>query len=125
MTRGIIFGQWYGATWPSHGLPRGTPILAVGLLIKILWSLWGSNPGPPHWCKYLAMATLPACHTLFLINYMICKLYKFDLYVCRRRVGPGLSPGPRFCYITYDHAIVFVRGSCVTMEWSPGHGLCI
>jgi hypothetical protein len=28
-----FIGQWCGATWPSHGLPRGTPLLAIGLLV--------------------------------------------------------------------------------------------
>jgi hypothetical protein len=76
---------------------------------------WGSNPGPPHQCKAFAMAALPACHTLLLMNYMVCKLYMFDLYVCRWRV----SPDPWFCYITYDPVIAFVRESCVITEWSP------
>jgi hypothetical protein len=22
-----LIGEWYGATWPNHGLPRGTPVL--------------------------------------------------------------------------------------------------
>jgi hypothetical protein len=27
-----------GATWPSHGLPRGTPLLVVGFYgLKIVW----------------------------------------------------------------------------------------
>ena len=44
VTHGIIFGQWYGATWPSHGLPCGTPLLAIGLLFKnFMWSLWDLN----------------------------------------------------------------------------------
>jgi hypothetical protein len=47
VTRGIIFGQWYGATWPSHGLPRGTPLLAIGLLFKILWVRGGRTPDLP------------------------------------------------------------------------------
>jgi hypothetical protein len=25
--------QWCGAMWPSHGLPCGTPLLAIGLLV--------------------------------------------------------------------------------------------
>jgi hypothetical protein len=28
-----FIGQWCGATWPSHALPRGTPLLAIGLLV--------------------------------------------------------------------------------------------
>jgi hypothetical protein len=43
-TRGIIFVQWYGATWPRRGLPRGTLLFWC---LKIIWSLWGSNPRPP------------------------------------------------------------------------------
>jgi hypothetical protein len=41
-------GWWFGATWPSHGLPRGTPLLAFGLFVKMYWSSWGSTPRPPH-----------------------------------------------------------------------------
>ena len=74
--------------------------------VKFYWSLWGSTLGPPHRCKVLAMATLPVRHTLFPINYMVSKLYKFDLCVCRRRVGPGLSLGPWFFHITYAHTPV-------------------
>jgi hypothetical protein len=29
LTRGILFGECHGATWPSLGLPRGTPPLVV------------------------------------------------------------------------------------------------
>jgi hypothetical protein len=25
-----VFGLWLSATWPSHGLPRGTIILVIG-----------------------------------------------------------------------------------------------
>jgi hypothetical protein len=40
--------EWKGATWPNQGLPRGTPGLAFGSFIKILWRPRGSTPGPPH-----------------------------------------------------------------------------
>jgi hypothetical protein len=36
-TRGILVGECNGATWPSHGLPRGTPPL-VGCMGKIVWT---------------------------------------------------------------------------------------
>jgi hypothetical protein len=25
-----LFGKWLGATWPSHGMPRGTTVLVNG-----------------------------------------------------------------------------------------------
>jgi hypothetical protein len=25
-----ILGKWHGATWPNHGLPRGTLLLTIG-----------------------------------------------------------------------------------------------
>jgi hypothetical protein len=66
------FGLWYGATWPSHGLPRGTVVLVVGLFQNFMESV-GVEPWTSPWCKALAMAALPTRHTVFLINYMICK----------------------------------------------------
>jgi hypothetical protein len=35
-----------GATWPNHGLPRGTPVLSIGLCQKFLES-GGFEPRPP------------------------------------------------------------------------------
>jgi hypothetical protein len=52
-----IFYQWEGATWPRHGLPRGT---VFGLVVKIIWSLWGSDPGPP--------ALVEGLHTAWATN---------------------------------------------------------
>jgi hypothetical protein len=28
-------GEWKGATWPNEGLPRGTRLLAVGLIFSL------------------------------------------------------------------------------------------
>jgi hypothetical protein len=36
-----------GATWPNHGLPRGTPGLANEGYVKSFWGPGDSNPGPP------------------------------------------------------------------------------
>jgi hypothetical protein len=33
-TRGIFLGEWKGATWPNHGLPRGTPGFGYLVVIK-------------------------------------------------------------------------------------------
>jgi hypothetical protein len=33
------FGKWFGATWPSHGLPRGTPLLAIGCFQNFMESV--------------------------------------------------------------------------------------
>jgi hypothetical protein len=47
-TRGRFSLEGKGATWPSQGLPRGTPLLVHGYLCKIVvWSRRGSNPRPP------------------------------------------------------------------------------
>jgi hypothetical protein len=37
-----VFGWLYGATWPSHGLPRGTLLLVA--CIKFIWSPPDSTP---------------------------------------------------------------------------------
>jgi hypothetical protein len=36
-----------GATWPNHGLPRGTPGLANEGYVKRYLGPGDSNPGPP------------------------------------------------------------------------------
>jgi hypothetical protein len=38
---------WKGATWPNHGLPRGTPGLANEGYVKKNWDPRDSNPRPP------------------------------------------------------------------------------
>jgi hypothetical protein len=37
-----LMGEWYDATWPSGGIPRGTPpFVGCG---KIVWNPLESNP---------------------------------------------------------------------------------
>jgi hypothetical protein len=47
-----IVGKLKGATWPNEGLPRGTPILAIGSFIKSFWRPRGSTPRPPIHSKF-------------------------------------------------------------------------
>jgi hypothetical protein len=38
-----LFGKWLGATWPSHGLPRGTMVLVNGWWKNVM-ELMGFEP---------------------------------------------------------------------------------
>jgi hypothetical protein len=44
MTRGSLIGKKKGATWPNHGLPRGTVLLVFVCNVKIwFWSFAGGS----------------------------------------------------------------------------------
>jgi hypothetical protein len=46
-----VFGLWLSATWPSHGLPRGTIVLGIG---SKLYGVRGiRTPDLPQWSKPL------------------------------------------------------------------------
>jgi hypothetical protein len=74
--------KWYGATWPSHGLPHGTPLLAAGLMVyqfKNLWGPWDLNPGPPPQCNGFEKSALPTRHHSSSYYIMVLNLFKFEL----------------------------------------------
>jgi hypothetical protein len=67
VTRGIF--------WINGVVPRG-PVMGCHvaplywLLVQNFMESMGFEPRTSPPCKALAMAALPACHALFLINYM-------------------------------------------------------
>jgi hypothetical protein len=48
-----VFGKWRGAMWPSHGLPRGTHLLAHLVFGKMLDSM-RFEPATSVWMNDLA-----------------------------------------------------------------------
>jgi hypothetical protein len=70
LTRGILEGKCYGATWPSRGLPHGTPPL-VGLFGKILWTPQGVEPMTSGLGEELWQGWATSLPTLFLITISV------------------------------------------------------
>jgi hypothetical protein len=71
-----LLGKWHGATWPSHGLPRGTVELVIGSKLYGVHGVRTVDLLPP--CSALAMAARPARHSLFLVSHMVFIVFEFD-----------------------------------------------
>jgi hypothetical protein len=54
LTRVMFWLVGKGATWPSQGLPRGTPLLVIGFICKIGLAWPGVEPATSGWAKGLA-----------------------------------------------------------------------
>jgi hypothetical protein len=94
-------GKWFGATWPRHGLPRGT--MQLVWLFKSLWRQLDSTLRPPTSCKYLAKTT-NQCTSIVFINTIWCKLY-LSLNVVKFGWGSGwgLAPAHGYVVMSYGH----------------------
>jgi hypothetical protein len=90
--RGTVRSEWLGATWPNHGLPRGTPGLANEGYVKKFLGPGDSNPGPPL-RQRLNKFRLPMRHRMVLVIWANLNYFKVNV-CCWRGVGPGLSPDP-------------------------------
>jgi hypothetical protein len=92
----VVFGWLYGATWPSHGLPRGTLLLVVGL--KFMESV-GIEPQTSPPVQTFAKSALPTYHIVLLVKYMVLNIFKFKLFNSwRGGSGWGLAPTPNRVY---------------------------
>jgi hypothetical protein len=90
--------QWFGATWPSHGLSRGTLLLVVGL--KVMESM-GIKPQTSPPCKAFAKSALPMRHHSSSYYVMVLNILKFELmYGWHGGPGWGLAPAPDRIYNT-------------------------
>jgi hypothetical protein len=74
LTRGIVLGEWYGATWPSHGLPRGTPHWLTVFGLKVCLRVRGGRTRDLHGGEVLAGSGYQPAYMVFLITYG-CKIY--------------------------------------------------
>jgi hypothetical protein len=73
-TSGTFFDKWDGATWLRHGLPRGT---VLNLVVKIIWSTWGSNPEPPAMVECLCMVWVtnsPCIVSYYIYGFIYIKV---------------------------------------------------
>jgi hypothetical protein len=95
------YGWWFDATWPSQGLPRGTFILVYGCYVKLLESV-GFDPRTSLHTTPSQRPFRPTDYQLCLVIYTNSYIFKFKLYDRWRGVGPGLSPGPRSLFCTYN-----------------------
>jgi hypothetical protein len=97
-TRGMFVGC-KGATWPNHGLPRGTPGLANEGYVKIFLGPGGFEPRTSP-CQRLNKASRPLDHACDLLCNAAEYVFKFVLLLAGGS-GRGLAPTPVYC-CTYD-----------------------
>jgi hypothetical protein len=88
-------GEWLGATWPNHGLPRGTPGLANEGYVKKYLGPEGFEPRTSH-CSAFGMSLRPLDHRMVLVIQSVKWLFEFTYGKKPRGVGSGLSPDPGY-----------------------------
>jgi hypothetical protein len=104
--------QSWAATWHRY----------IGCLIKIYWSPWGSNPGPPHHIKP-SQSPPDQRTTIYSLLYIRIDIYLSSLYVAfGGGSGRGLAPARGRVVITCDH---ISHGERVELYGARSHGLYI
>jgi hypothetical protein len=95
------------------------------VVCKIYGSPRGSTPGPPPLCKAFTNLRDQHATDCFLICIWFNIIFKFNVVLFWRGVGPGLSPGPwsllhKHMTILYICVVVGARGFDITL----GHISC-
>jgi hypothetical protein len=108
--------QRYNATWPRHGLPRDTQVLATLVVGKILLDFMSFK----HWTSHRATpsqgrASQPvACVTYYTKGKILYLCLHYIYY--GRRYGLGPSPSPWRTHRTVHGTVVYV------LYWRTGGG---
>jgi hypothetical protein len=84
-----------GATWPNHGLPRGTPVFVNLVLCQKFLESGGFEPGPSPRNAF-AMGLRPLDHRMFLL--CMASLYLSLVLFFGGGSGRGLAPTPVFLH---------------------------
>jgi hypothetical protein len=73
-----LLGKWLGATWPNHGLPRGTLGLANEGYVKKFLGPGDSNPGPPPHIAPSYQISDQRAIGWFLLHVCVAMLFDLD-----------------------------------------------
>jgi hypothetical protein len=82
-----IFVKWYGATWPRHGLPRGT--MFWFMVCKSMVESVGIEPWTSRMDEIFGKGRLPMHHTMVSYHITLRFIFKFTYGVSFGGVRAG------------------------------------